>query len=220
MAYSFNPSIATNGLILCHDFANVKCYAGSGTAVTDLARLNNGTITGGASVVANACVLDGINDIITTSLVLPSPVTTPTTFEIVFKNNSNSANKGLMGRSAYLTDGFAVGFASLTTLRYTIMAAGSAVQPEHAYDSSVMSCLTCVFSGRGVSTYRNGVFVATSTAAFDPLNSPSPIHIGANGQGGWTTAQVDISIVRVYNRALSSFEVLQNYKATKGRYGL
>lgn len=44
MAVEYNPSIVTNGLILCLDAANYKSYPGSGTAWTDLS-LSRNTLT-------------------------------------------------------------------------------------------------------------------------------------------------------------------------------
>ena len=38
--------------------------------------------------------------------------------------------------------------------------------------------------------------------------------------GGSTSCNATVAFVRIYNRALSSTEVLQNYNATKSRFGL
>lgn len=56
---------------------------------------------------------------------------------------------------------------------------------------------------------------------FDPANKKSYSGIGTeiSPGGSWTTLG-NISSVRVYNRALTASEVLQNFNATKSRFGL
>ena len=68
--------------------------------------------------------------------------------------------------------------------------------------------------------YRNGVLVYSNGFSFDSVASPNPITIGSCQQGGWTLANVGLYSARVYTRALSSDEVLQNYNAIKSRFGL
>ena len=218
---SINPSVLQSNLLLYYDFANVKSYSGSGTTVNDISKNGNtGTLVSGPVVASNLCSFDGVNDYIGTPLTLPSPITTPTTFEVIFKNNSASGYKGLLGRSAFQTNGFSVGFSSLSVIKYTCSGSGIGSDYNANYDSSVLSHLTSVFNGRNIDTYRNGVFVSTITMAFDIVASPNNFRICDIGQGGWGTGQVDISLVRVYNTALSSTQILQNYNALKGRYGL
>jgi hypothetical protein len=79
---------------------------------------------------------------------------------------------------------------------------------------------TYIFNGTTRSVYRNGVFLQSNTAGFNALASPNPIAIGNIGQGGYPTGQLNIYSVKVYNRALSSQEVLQNYNGLKSRFNL
>jgi hypothetical protein len=45
--------------------------------------------------------------------------------------------------------------------------------------------------------------------------------ISASTQGGWGSyIPMDLGTFSIYNRALSAAEVLQNYNAQKGRFGL
>jgi hypothetical protein len=66
--------------------------------------------------------------------------------------------------------------------------------------------------------YGNGNLIATST----PTNTP----VLRASTAGWCTANFDfranqqIALLHVYNRELTAAEVLQNYNATKARFGL
>lgn len=69
------------------------------------------------------------------------------------------------------------------------------------------------------SLYINGVFIKTG------LTSPkTKVELSARSPGANTTVygrfSGNINIYKYYNRALSSQEILQNYNATKIRYGL
>ena len=68
MAYAFGaPSIVQDGLVFYVDAANGDSYPGSGTTVTDLIGINNGTISGATFTNVNAGVwdFDGTDDKIT-----------------------------------------------------------------------------------------------------------------------------------------------------------
>ena len=79
------------------------------------------------------------------------------------------------------------------------------------YNSSVQSRYR-YFNGNLLSPSQNSGVTSTSANRF---------FIGAFNEGTpHSYFQGKIALVRVYNRELSSTEILQNYNATKGRYGL
>lgn len=224
MGFFRGPTIVRDGLVLYLDAANTKSYPTTGTTWFDLSGGGyNGTLTNGPTFITSnkgSLVFDGTDDYVLTNLVLPSPVTTPTTFEVVFKNNSTTTFKGLIGASAYQSAGFSIGLIGQSTIRATYNASGLRYEPQWTYDSSVISYGTFVFDGRSISVYRNGKLISTQTATFDAVSNNNNIRIGSNLQGGWTTAQVNIYSVKIYNKTLNSTEVFENYNATKGRFGL
>jgi hypothetical protein len=79
-------------------------------------------------------------------------------------------------------------------------------------------------SSNFMKVFLNGVEYATKNATVIPWNSNVPPTIGA--QRNFTTGGVtfpltgNISQVQLYNKALSADEILQNYNATKTRFGL
>jgi len=224
VALSHSPSLILPGLSLCLDAANSKSYPGSGTTWTDLSgRGNTGTLTNGptySSANGGSLSFDGVDDYVSTGLVLPSPSTTPTTFDLVFKYNSSNNYRGLIGASSYESNGFSIGFMGQSQMRNTYNASGLGFENSFNYDSSVISNGTFVFDGRNIRGYRNGSLILTYTASFDVVANGNGIQIGRNLQGGWGVSQVDVYAVKIYNRALSAAEISQNYNALRGRFSV
>ena len=71
--------------------------------------------------------------------------------------------------------------------------------------------------------YINGVQVASDTQTGTISTNSSGMSVGAFGGTSGSNAYFyngNIGVVRVYNRALSATEVIQNFNATRGRYGI
>lgn len=71
--------------------------------------------------------------------------------------------------------------------------------------------------------YRNGVNITTTgpNVSSNPLGISPTLVIGQISTGNLTSGfQGLLSNIQIYNRALSSQEVLQNYNTTKSKYGL
>jgi len=203
-------------------YATTSTAKTRGTTWTDLSigGGNNGTLVNGVGYSNGTLSFDGVNDYVSTGLVLPSPSTTPTTFDLIFKYNSTNSFRGLIGSSAYQSAGFSVGFMGQSSIRMTYNASSLSYEPSWSYDSSIISNGTFVFNGRNISGYRNGSLISTYTASFDAALNSNGMQIGRNLQGGWGTSQVDVYAVRVYNKALTALEVQQNFNATRGRFGI
>ena len=69
--------------------------------------------------------------------------------------------------------------------------------------------------------YYNGVLVATKANTGDiSTNAGNNLAIGGRTGNNYDAWQGKIASVKIYNKALTASEVLQNYNATKGRFGL
>jgi len=66
--------------------------------------------------------------------------------------------------------------------------------------------------------YVDGTSIGTSTAMSGDLNSRTFGYIGSASQIEFLNGRIFNTLL--YNRALTPQEILQNYNATKGRYGL
>jgi hypothetical protein len=217
------PNIVKDGLVLYLDAANTKSYPSIGTTWGDISQNgNNGTLVNGptfSSANGGSIVFDGVNDYIDTSLILPSPSITPTTFNVVFSAPSGQSYKAIIGRSQWQSYGFSVGFKG-SFGAITCSTSGVGYEPAFAYNSTLTSMGTFVFNGRSILIYKNSVLISTLTVPFDITPSTFPVRIANNGQGGWTSLQCNIYSTQLYNRALTPAEIQQNYNATKTRFGL
>lgn len=80
-------------------------------------------------------------------------------------------------------------------------------------------CYCVVYNGSNVTIYRQGIYQGQQSTT-GTANWSAGMLIGYWAGGGSYAWQGPISIVMMYNRALSSIEVSQNYEATKTRFGL
>ena len=90
--------------------------------------------------------------------------------------------------------------------------------------------LTNNYTGNALSLYTNGTLidsVSTATQEYNPGLTPSAGNIGfckpqvdGGGELVYSYLNCNIASAKIYNRALSASEVLQNFNATKSRFGL
>jgi hypothetical protein len=101
-----------------------------------------------------------------------------------------------------------------------IYQAGWYYSPTMAWDLNTWQQVVYTFDGTNQTIYKNGVSGgSTTTYAGTPGNSTVGIKIGRR----WDIADFwggRVSNIKIYNRALSAAEVLQNFNALRGRYGL
>jgi len=222
MATLYAPRIVTDGLVLCLDAGNRKSYPGSGTTWNDLSGANNtGTLTNGPTFSAangGSISFDGVNDYIDvgnpTSLQLSSAITIhswvkgtsfSTLGNIVSKNSNNgyrfrvNLNGSItwFDRGATNLIGTSAGVITTTTW-YNIVTIG---------DSS------------GLKIYVNGTLNTSGGSAYSPTTSTGNFLIGANTEFN-EYYNGNIATIIVFNRALTAAEVLQNYNATRSRFGI
>ena len=80
-----------------------------------------------------------------------------------------------------------------------------------------------MIAGRRIGTttnyLKNGTVISTGSSNASIGTSSANFRIGTNSLGG-ERYNGKIYTTMVYNRGLSNIEVLQNYNATKGRFGL
>jgi hypothetical protein len=91
--------------------------------------------------------------------------------------------------------------------------ANSPLTPNNWYQ------ITGTFDGTNINMYKQGAVVNTVAVPGSPLSSGG----GINLMRRWDADQLwdgRLSVVRIYNRALSNVEIAQNYAAERSRYGL
>jgi hypothetical protein len=219
MAFVHSPKIVTDGLVLALDAGNVKSYPGSGTTWLDKSgRGNNGTLINGptfSSANLGSIVFDGTNDYVDWGNKFSS---TQGTIGIWFKTtNAGSSFRALINKSEewglFLQDNI------LITYDWGNAAARSTglnLATGNWYHVMMTFTTTTGTPSNNAIIYLNGSSILTTTVKQSRTNFN--FQIGA--QNGSQNLNGSIASGFVYNRALTPSEILQNYNATKGRFGL
>jgi hypothetical protein len=222
MAFSYSPKIVTDGLVLCLDAANNRSYPGSGTAWTDLSQGgNNGALTNGPtfnSANGGSIVFDGTNDYV--SLGNPSlyQIVQGTISAWVRTSSPGNSFRGIITKQSnyglFTLDGVLVTYDWFSN---QTRSTGINIA-DNTWKNVVMAFTTNTGSpSNNAIIYLNGISVLTTTIKFSNNNIELQI-----GNGGDATQYIsgNIAATSLYNRALSATEILQNYNATKTRFGL
>lgn len=243
MSFIHSPKIVTDGLVLALDAGNTKSYPGTGTMWFDKSgRGNNGTLINDPTfnpANGGSIVFDGVDDYVvnntltslitsqlTISVWLYATDTSTDNFIISSENNTTSNSRFVLFQDKEA-------FYSGRVNTYSFIPGSSltgTIRMEFASNSEVLNewvNITGTFvanSTTGLRGYKNGIEDPNSpvnASTINPLFSADPLYVGlrnpANDQRFFDGR---IAIVQIYNRALSASEVLQNYNATKGRFGL
>jgi hypothetical protein len=229
------PNIVDSGSVLLLDAGNVKSYPGAGTIWYDRSGNNlNTTLVNGPTFSNGYFSFDGTDDQASVSTTTPS----------YFQGNPSFTVEGWFRRSGTIFqrstwgfggDAVSQGFTSWSynnTNEISIDLWGVST-----YSTGQQYSLTewkhCVWTYNGTSFTTSNVIIYVNGVAYTGGNlsvlrggSGTP-NINNNGivigkssiaESAWGRPQV--AIFNMYNRVLSASEVLQNYNATKSRFGL
>jgi len=225
MGIARGPKIVTSGLVLALDAADKNSYKGTGTTWRDLSGNNNtGTLTNGPTFsTANmgSIVFDGVDDYVN----IPynaSTISFPTnnaTICVWFKTSTVGDGVGVLVTQRSSSDS---GFQTYIDSTRLFADGGSTAG---VYSNAIIPNGTISFGGivydrtnSLLKLYVNGVF-DNQVSYTGEIQDTYPIRLG-NGAFGDGPYPGNIYTVSVYNRALTATEILQNYNAVKGRYGL
>ena len=237
MGAFYNPKIVTNGLILNLDAANTKSYPGSGTTWTDLSNENNhatisnfsvGSLNGGTLTADGANSFGVIN---AAASLQPASITIEAMVKPIYNNqnyanvisyppNDNAHQSPWMIYAIYLQH-----VSGNITSRFVTTRIGGAmvVSTSGAFDFNIWNHLAITFHNQVVKFYRDGHLhsghaVAPPTISYSGYENQN-VFIGQNPSGS-EDFEGEYSNIRMYNRALTDKEILQNFNAIKGRFGL
>ena len=232
MGISYNPSIVTNGLVLCLDAGNAKSYPGSGTTWTDLSgRGNNGTLVNGptySSANGGSLVFDGVNDgvqLAGTNFSLNQMTISSWNFSSNYVQNGFMFEKTTNGSVNTQYSLFFNGSSSsnlyyrtygLSTTDLIVSNANSGVVNNN------WNNVVATWDGTNKRIYVNGILRATSANLTGTItqNSTGAAYIGIYGNFGGYPFNGRIAQTQIYNRALTASEIQQNFNALRGRFGI
>ena len=236
MAFNYSPKIVTDGLVLCLDAGNPNSYPGSGNTWKDLSRgRNNGTLVNGptfSGANGGSLVFDGVNDYnqhinlqnfinqdITISLWVNFTVLNGLTTYVFYhrpEKTTESLTYLYIYRNSFWDNG------QLSFLCSYVTTGGTTSNLQHYLSPGFLNegqwyNFTANYNSIGYSNfYVNGQLIVSRSPQPDfsrwvNINDSFMQSSRINGLSSST---------QIYNRALTPTEVLQNYNATKGRFGL
>lgn len=220
-------NIVTNGLVFNLDAANPRSYLQpyNGTAWRNLVPVSSslvGTLTNGVGYTGSnggTLVFDGGDDFVLTNYNI---ALTDFTFCLWFKapDSTNPQSTRLMDKN-YIT-GMWLG-------KNTTGASnswGGGVRESNApygiyltLTDGQWNFLASIRSGTTHTLYGNGISNTTSNTVSATALSTDNMAIGSV-YGGGNYFKGNIAQTQIYNRALSASEVLQNFNATRARFGI
>jgi len=221
MALNYSPRIVRDGLVLAFDSTDINSYPGSGTTWYDLSgNGNDGILTNGPtfnSENGGSIVFDGIDDSVSLNKNASQLGFANNSFTVIIWYNANVTTND---SPLFSTNGGG----GNTWLHYNLrghlhMGFYSNDTQDGVPLTNTIYCAVFVYDITGTGTqsiYVNGVLNA-STPNHSPLQNGANFKIGGQYSGVYNGK---IYQVIAYNRVLTATEVLQNYNAQKGRYGL
>lgn len=233
MAGNNGPKIVTSGLVLALDAADRKSYSGSGTAWNDLSgNGNNGTLTNGPtfnSANGGSIVFDGSNDYVTCGSSITQTFTNFSA-EAIFKVGITNKKQAIFSTFDGANGGYGLEILDNTNsnkFNWFGFTNGSTFGSVMSVSSATLNSLynvTVVFQGSiSFQIYINGILNNSSVASIASITkgAAAAFQLGDDPSvGNSLYFQGNIHSLKVYNRALSATEVLQNFNATRGRFGI
>jgi hypothetical protein len=236
MAFHYSPKIVTDGLYVCLDSANIKSYPETGTNWSDLtANRNNFSIVGSISYTAsnsgsllfnggyaqiNQNVLLSLNNFSDWSIEVwlyqtsfGSNLFRSNIFGIDVSGNVNSTTMYISRPGG----NFVIGGDGATGVMEPVVSVSS---PTISFNTWYQ--LVAVKNGTNIRLSINGVeYTSVTRTTFNWSNLGSTTAKLGNRTEGDVAFIGRIPIFRIYRgKSLSASEVLQNYNATKSRFGL
>jgi len=236
MSIFAGPKIVDDGLVLYLDAANSKSYNGTGTTWFDLSgngnnALLNGNVNNpvwnpagywnfsatavglnGGMIINNSSTLETISTMTVElffALELKTVISGDSNWMAIFSKGSTRSNQ---------TPAISIN-QGIGGLRYLHIerpgAFNSSADIFTDYSGNQYYHVTAVLSSTSFG-YLNGQQISSASGGI--ISNSFPIYLGLDS--GSEMFKGKLSIVRVYNKALSLTEIRKNFEATRGRYGI
>jgi hypothetical protein len=230
----YNPTMVTDGLVLCLDAANGRSYPGSGTAWDDLSgNGNNGTLVNGVGYSGDnlgSLSFDGVDDRVDISpnnfnlsqfsvnIWFKTNNITTNYLRLIHKADTTGSTKGFLIASSQ-TDGKLV-----FVYQPNYMTGEVLKRSTNLITTSTWYNITMTYnSTSGIKIYFNGAEDAGETSTSPDVNwisnTGNLFSVGSRAGGG-LQYNGNIAQASIYNRALTPQEIQQNFNAIRGRFGI
>jgi hypothetical protein len=224
----------TSNLILYYDPSNPSSYSGSGTVINDLSGNGlNGSMSGITFTSPYFTYNGTSSQVRVDNNALLQPGSGDWTME-VWVNQSVLGNDVVLGKfdNGGLSQDVSYSIRTTNTTYYAQYGSGSGTGPNlfansTSYVGTVDTWYQLVYvftnvASNTIETFVNGVSIGiVSHSLVSMLNTINPLYIGSYNGGEFAQwFEGKIGITRLYNSALTSSQVLQNFNADKSKYGL
>lgn len=224
----------TDGLVLYYDPSSASSYPGSGTTITDLSgNGRNGTMSNISFTSPYFTYNGSSSQVSIADNAALEPGSGDWTME-VWVNQSTSGNDVVLGKfdPGGLTTDVSYSIRTTGTTYYAQIGSGSGSGSSLYVNSTnyvgtigSWSQIVYVFtnvSANTLQTFVNGSSIGTvSHSLASILNTSANLYIGSYNNGEYAQYfDGKIGITRLYNRALTASEVLNNYNADRSKYDL
>lgn len=229
------PNIITDGLILSLDAANSKSYQSGSTIWYDKSGNGfNGTLTNSPafnSANGGSIVFDGVDDYVSSSLSVNAG-SNFSVFAWINPGNINTRN-GIVGNSYSYSGRNGFYFSTATNYGGTLNTFFISIGSDIAYRTAANNSITLnrwnyiggtvSNGGQDIRLYSNGIetaYFGSTLSSGSMTYNTNELLIGSRYSANMEVFAGSISQVSIHNKILSAQEILQNYNATKGRFGL
>jgi len=229
------PDIVTNGLVLNLDAGNPFSYlsGSSGTTWTNTVAISSsisGTLVNGPVYANGAITFDGVDDYVNcgNNSSITQAGNTQFTVELWAKKSASNKDLLLGAHNQSTTTGWFLQWFTDSNIYFGIRNGGSLNYNyvSLSYQNQWFNIVGVFDGSQPTDATKNKIYVngIQQTLTTNPQLTSVPINLvqlnigTVVNYGGYTTANIGVS--KVYNRALSAAEVLQNFNALRGRYGI
>jgi len=213
-----------NGLVLELDAGQRASYPGTGNTWYDLSGNSlNGTLTNGPTFsgigATSSIVFDGTNDYVDCGYNSTINSSSQFTIECWYKSSNISIEGILFSTNTYGStpaNGYHVEIYQ-SKLLFQVFPSTSTVQSSITLSNNVWYHLVSTYSSGTINLYVNTVSGGSGTYTFN--SSTGNLLLGRYPQGQYSL-NGQMSSIRFYNRALSAYEIKQNFDFYRTRYNI
>ena len=225
VGYVVDQPVVTSGLVLWLDASIAASYSGTGTTWYDLSGQNNNVVMQNSSNITYSSTGGGYFTLTSNGYFNKSTTTLPTgsnaySMSAWIQLGTTWGGQGIIGIGSSTSGNQTNQFRTTTTNGFVNYWYGN----DYAVTTSLNPTtkwfnIVAQFDGANRSIWLNGSQVGSQASA--GLNvSSSLLQVGATNVGGSEPLSGKIGQALIYNRALTSTEIAQNYSSVRARYGV
>jgi hypothetical protein len=224
----FGSPIVTDGLVFAVDANNIVSYPKSGTAWYNLTgSVGTGTLTNGPTFNINnggSIRFDGVDDFVNipynSSLDIPTAITVEVWVKYASQGEIGGGGRtySVLSYKGYPWTWLLEDISGQFNFRISTTSDGdSRLDSNYYHGVERWDHVACTYNGTTQAIYVNGILQNSKSLTGTIITSGTTIELGTYGTGdysfnGWLANH------RVYNRALTASEILQNYQAEQYRF--